>query len=139
MTAVTRADIERTVWRLSGWRVEQRSVDTLLDLVDRYVGQGQAAGSVVKTAVRPPARLDPLPAATTPGCPSRTPGLCKECRCGGEPVETERQCRACLQTHPIAHFRINSKKNKRKPSTRRWQCMTCEATAREERRKKAAA
>lgn len=32
----TLADVERMCWRLSGWQVEQRSVDTLLAIVDAY-------------------------------------------------------------------------------------------------------
>lgn len=37
--ALTRDDVEAAVWKLSGWRVDQRELDDLLDLVDRYAGQ----------------------------------------------------------------------------------------------------
>lgn len=39
----TLADVERLCWRLSGWQVEQRDVDTLLAAVTAYAGHGPDA------------------------------------------------------------------------------------------------
>lgn len=40
MSETTLADIERLCWRLSGWQVDQRSVDELLKAVTAYAGYG---------------------------------------------------------------------------------------------------
>lgn len=47
---VTLADIERLCWKLSGWTVEQRSVDRLLSAVRTYAGYGTDAGPHVEGA-----------------------------------------------------------------------------------------
>lgn len=40
MSKTTLADIERLCWHLSGWQVDQRSVDALLKAVTEYAGYG---------------------------------------------------------------------------------------------------
>jgi hypothetical protein len=47
---VVLADIERACWQLSGWRVDQRSVDRLLTLVSDYA---RAEGGAVAAAPLP--------------------------------------------------------------------------------------
>lgn len=54
---VSRGDIERLCWRLSGWRVDQASVDRLLLAVDAYVAHA------------------PLPAEARPDVPAQSPPL----------------------------------------------------------------
>jgi hypothetical protein len=41
------ADVERLCWSLSGWQVEQRDVDRLLDAVRLYAGSSGAAAPLV--------------------------------------------------------------------------------------------
>lgn len=40
-----RDDVEKALWRWSGWKADQRGVDTILEVVDQYVrGQVERAG-----------------------------------------------------------------------------------------------
>lgn len=37
----TRSDIEKALWQWSGWQADQRGVDALLSLIDRYAATGR--------------------------------------------------------------------------------------------------
>jgi hypothetical protein len=57
------ADVERLVWRLSGWQVDQRDVSRLLDVVEAY-----ALGAPLPDRADIPEQ--PGPAAQEPQAPS---------------------------------------------------------------------
>lgn len=89
--SVSLADIERLCWRLSGWTVEQESVDRLLAAVTAYAGGG-SAGVVRRDAAddsgwqgarAPLAVLDEAQAATR--SPQGAPGAPEE-PCAGDSV-----------------------------------------------------
>lgn len=53
MSKTTLADIERLCWHLSGWQVDQRSVDALLKAVAAYAGYGPGEESQSSDAAAP--------------------------------------------------------------------------------------
>lgn len=48
---VTRDDVERVLWRLTGWRVDQGYTDEFMAVVDLYAGQAPTEGTTGVTSV----------------------------------------------------------------------------------------
>jgi hypothetical protein len=61
----TRDDVEAALWRWSGWKADQRSVDALMTVVDQWVGSiqpsdpgaAQAAAEILEQARREAAQI----------------------------------------------------------------------------------
>lgn len=75
--------IERMCWRLSGWQVDQRSVDALLGAIEDYV-TGRGAPSLHETATGPQTAA--------------------QGRTGPDPRETLRKCRVCGHPQAVTEF-----------------------------------
>ena len=58
-TAVTLADLERLCWRLSGWSVEQESVDRLMAAVEAYASGGRISADALVASSGPGAAESP--------------------------------------------------------------------------------
>lgn len=58
---VSPADVERLVWRLSGWQVDQRSLDVLLTSVQQYARWCAETGSVAEWVPAGPPPEDAAP------------------------------------------------------------------------------
>jgi hypothetical protein len=71
---VTLADLERLCWHLSGWSVDQRSVDELLAAVEAYA-QGRASSAGALVALRGPGTPEgPSEPSAAPSATQETPG-----------------------------------------------------------------
>lgn len=154
MSNTTLADIERLCWHLSGWQVEQRSVDALLKAVAAYAGYGPAeeavtapasplgleggAGEAVSPAespVAPPAAAESPEPVNVPQTVTQriemTGTLTLVCPgvCGGARAmvsEAEFGVRTCTACGREQPLDQFHRKTKDRP-TRRHQCRTCEA------------
>lgn len=149
---VSRADIEATLWRWSGWTAEQRGVDAVLLDIDRYklsqddldplvsiiLAEARAqAQQIVEDARRVAETMRPPP-ALCPGCEAAVKEAqaarqeAAERRKGRRPrvPETDRKCRDCGVVKGIDRFNKDVKSR----NGRKAQCKECEAGQRKERR-----
>jgi hypothetical protein len=151
---VTLADIERLCWRLSGWTVDQRSVDDLMTAITRCVGpetdQAPRAGlgggegeaePVHERPAEPSAPVDAPEAETAPQTDTQRLHITGEitvvCRhvCERGAVvprdgETHRDCNGCGKRRPITDFHLK----RRGRTTRRRVCRDCEAQRKRDQR-----
>jgi hypothetical protein len=125
---VSRDDVEAALWQWSGWQADQRLVDELLDVIDRYV---QSAIPRPAQAMRPapaPVRRAPVVKAA----PVVRPAVVKVRV--AEPVDpsldTPRKCTQCGFTMALRQFNRDVKSR----GGRKAQCKICENINRGRRR-----
>lgn len=156
----TRADVERLCWMLSGWRVEQRDVDRLLEAVDAYASgavlpqSAQEADGGTESASE---ASEPVPVTVEPSTALNVPQTAVQ-DAGGiegayvltvtrvqrpEPgkrplptpradlTEPERTCRKCGVTYPIENFNRDCHSR----GGRKTACKPCENTRRRDARR----
>lgn len=148
---VSRADVEAELWRWSGWTAEQRSVNAVLKLVDKYklgaadldpliediMAQARSDAMRIVATARSEAEAMRLPPALCPSCTAageqataerkaRTYGAKKRVRV----PETDRKCRDCGIVKGIDRFNRDVKSR----NGRKAQCKACESDQRAERR-----
>lgn len=154
-STVGRHDIEAALWKWSGWMADQRAVDAVLDLVDRYAQAAPAA-----SAPLPCAYEDPEPKVTQTsvqgilerpvqdGSLVYAPQLTAEAyrdpdgvlwlRLGSLPanlaenLERTRKCTRCGNVQPIAWFNRDCKSR----NGRKAECKKCESKTRADRRRR---
>lgn len=123
---VSRADIERMCWVLSGWRVEQRAVDELLAAIDAHI---QGAGGP-QTGVQAPCggclascEGEPVdgPQEGTEPAPAPEPVRVRTVY-AADPEERVRTCRKCKITYAIETF----SRDRTSPGGRKTACTPCE-------------
>lgn len=152
-TVVTLDDIERAAWRLSGWRVEQRSLDELLGLIRQCMGAPtpaevpelltaarNEAAQIVQAAREEAALLSPGPpdglrrmansSVSTEVYKAPDGALWVRLTEATETaVAGHRKCRTCGRVKPLARFRRETKGKE----NRRHQCHDCANAAKRER------
>jgi hypothetical protein len=122
----TRSDIERALWFWSGWKADQRCVDALLEVIDRYAAGDQQTMPPSPEPEEQPA--GPLTEVVVEGISTkayRDPRGAVWVRLDTQPVpwnKDERPCTLCKQTKPVLQFR----KDARATNGRRAQCRECE-------------
>lgn len=123
--AVTLSEVERTLWRLTGWRGEQWLIDRLVAAIREHV---HAHGAVCDCMVAPPV----MPPAAAPEHSPREPVTVPEGREGERAEETARVCRACpgKGPQPLEAFARDVKGR----NGRRLVCRDCDRRQRAERR-----
>jgi hypothetical protein len=108
----TRSELERVLWRWSGWQADQRCVDAVLETVDAYVrGEVQAARPICTRQHKKPPK--PRPKRVVP------PSV----------PEDSRICSRCRRSLPIAEFNRDIKSR----NGHKAQCKVCEMERRVER------
>jgi hypothetical protein len=155
MTAapVTLADVERLCWHLSGWSVEQRSLDELLASVEAYArgevtralalqpgeGQGEArtprGPSAALVIVDEATEALAAPQTATQSIPPRievTGTLTLVCSCTGTPPASGevKRCAKCGNRKPVEAFSRDAKGE----GGRRYACRDCENRRKRESR-----
>lgn len=136
--AITRDDIEAALWRWSGWQADQRAVDDILGMVERYAGTGR-----VRTTDVGPARTHEAtsPAPEYLGVTDVTATVYTDprgvlwVRLDPDPAvsgEPPRICTACLKSKRVLEFRADYGR----PDGRRTQCRDCENEKRRIRTKR---
>jgi hypothetical protein len=118
---ITRSDIEAALWAWSGWKADQRSVDELLLLVDRYRPVPDAP-TVLEEARREAARIVDK-ARSDAALLLASPELAQE------PAPVLRTCVSCGEDKPLSRFRLTGKGD----GNRRRQCGHCEWVTRKRR------
>ena len=130
---VSRADVERMCWVLSGWKVEQRAVDELLAAIDAYIRgaggpqtgvQAPCGGCLASGEGEPVSgpqtdaqdRAEPVAEPVKPKAATVRPVYAIN------PHERVRTCRKCHVTYEIAMF----SRDRSSPGGRKSACTPCE-------------
>jgi hypothetical protein len=135
---ITRDEIEAALWRWSGWRADQRGVDDILGMVERYADpvRSQAVDGgpacVRETAPADLSALGRTEVTSTVFVDARGTlwvRLEPDPAANGEPL---RVCTCCLKPKNLLQYRADTSA----PEGRRTQCRDCENAKRRIRTKR---
>lgn len=154
---VTRGELEKALWRWSGWKADQRLVDELLTVIDRYAApasldQARRDAQQIVQSARDEAAAVRVQVQQSSESPSDAPApiLSHPLQVAGfqdadgvlwvslgsvpDSVtvsgERRRKCSGCGGVKPIARYRKDSKS----VGGRKRRCMDCENEKRREKR-----
>ena len=140
-TELARAELEREVWRLTGWRGEAALVDQLLAAADRYalaVGhrlvRAATGGDDTPLAgvVAVPLLADPILLGDDGGVATVSRRVAQPAVVAGWAVQV---CGGCQLELPADQF----SRDRSRKSGLRWRCRKCDKAQRESARERAAA
>lgn len=121
----TRSDVEAELWRWSGWKADQHSVDALLAVVDRYAHGEPVHDLEPEPPESPPADLVAVPWHTLPIRSFRDPdGLVWVClgAVPTAPVERTRKCTGCGAVKRLDRYKLDPASR----GGRKTRCRDCE-------------